>query len=67
MRKVRNHIAHRTSSTSKDFKDVIRQRYGGYVRLKPSAFLISTKRQTNAIIYEYLTIANIMINELTKS
>ncbi len=67
MRKVRNHIAHRTSSTGRDFKDVIRQRYGGYVRLKPSAFLISTKRQSKAIINEYLTTANIMINELTKS
>lgn len=67
MRKVRNHIAHTTSSTRNDFKDVIRQRYGGYVKLKPAVYLISTKRQSRSIINEYLITARIMANEITKS
>ena len=67
MRKVRNHIAHRTSSTRQGFKDVIRQRYGANVRIKPSAFLVSTKRQPRPIIKEYLTIVKVIINDVTVS
>lgn len=67
MRKVRNHIAHRTSSTGNGFKDVIRQRYGANLRLKPSVFLVSTKRQPRPIINEYLLIVRIIINEITHS
>lgn len=67
MRKVRNHIAHRTSSTGNGFKDVIRQKYGANLRLKPSIFLVSTKRQSRPIISEYLIIVRIIINEITHS
>lgn len=67
MRKVRNHIAHRTSSTGTDFKNVIRQRYGGYIKLKPAVFLVSTKRHSPAIITEYLKVAKIMVEDITKS
>lgn len=65
MRKLRNHIAHRTSSTIQDFKNVIRQRYGANMRIKPSAFLISTKRQPRPIIIEYLTITKVIIRDIT--
>ena len=67
MRKVRNHIAHRNSSTGKDFKAVIRQKYGGDLRLKPSVFLVSLKRQSKANIDIYLQTAKIMVNEITTS
>lgn len=67
MRKIRNHIAHRTSSTRQDFKDVIRQKYGANLRINPSAFLISTKRQPQPIIVEYLTDVRVIINDVTSS
>lgn len=67
MRKVRNHIAHRTSSTLKDYNQVLRSRYGGYIKLTPSAFLISTKRHSLSIIAEYLQTSKIMIDEITNS
>lgn len=67
MRKIRNHIAHRTSDTGKKFKDVIRQRYGAYIKIKPSVFLVSTKRQSRPIINEYLLTVKIIINDITLS
>lgn len=67
MRKVRNHIAHRTSNTRQGFKDVIRQRYGANMRIKPSVFLVSTKRQARPIIKEYLTTVKVIINDVTVS
>lgn len=67
MRKIRNHIAHRTNNTRLDFKDVIRQRYGANLRITPSVFLVSTKRQTRPIIMEYLAIVRVIISDVTNS
>lgn len=67
MRKIRNHIAHGTSSTRQGFKDVIRQKYGANMCIKPSVFLVSTKRQPSPIIKEYLTIVKVMIDDVTTS
>lgn len=65
MRKVRNHIAHRNSSTHLNYKDVIKQRYGAYLKLKPSIFLISTKRQALPIIEEYMKVVRIIVSDIT--
>lgn len=65
MRKVRNHIAHRYKSTHKDYKDVIIERYGAFLKLKPSVFLTSTKRQPRAIIDEYLITVRVIISDIT--
>lgn len=67
MRKIRNHIAHRTSGTGNDFKGIICQRYGAYIRIKPSVFLVSTKRQPRPIINEYLLTVKTIIKEVTHS
>ena len=53
MRKIRNHIAHHTQSTLSDYKQVIRTRYGANLKIKPEAFLISTKREPRALIETY--------------
>lgn len=66
MRKVRNHIAHRTSNTYNDYKSVIRSHYGAYLKIKPSSFLISTKREPRPVIDTYLQTAKIIIDEITK-
>lgn len=65
MRKVRNHIAHRTSSTYVDYKAVIIQNFGGQLKIKTGAFLTSTKRLSRAKIDTYFSISRIMINDLT--
>lgn len=65
MRKVRNHIAHRHKNTYVDYKNVIIGRYGAFLKLKPSVFLTSTKRQPRAIIDEYLIVVRVIINDIT--
>ena len=65
MRIVRNHIAHRNESTYNHFKSVIINKYGAYLKLKPSVFLTSTKRQPRALIEEYLITIRVIINDIT--
>lgn len=65
MRKVRNHIAHNYKNTYVDYKSVIIGRYGAHLKLKPSVFLTSTKRQTRAIIDEYIINVRVIINDIT--
>lgn len=66
MRKVRNHIAHRYKNTYVEYKNVIMSRYSANLKLKPSVFLTSTKRQSRAIIDEYLITVKVMIDDITK-
>lgn len=65
MRKVRNHIAHRTSSTYNDYKSVIQTNFGAQLRIQPGAFLTSTKRITTPKIDAYISTSRIMINDIT--
>ena len=65
MRRVRNHIAHRYKNTFAEYKTVIMNRYGANLKLKPSVFLTSTKRQPRAIIDEYLITVKVIIDDIT--
>ena len=65
MRKVRNHIAHRYKNTYIEYESVIANRYGANLKLKPSVFLTSTKRQSKAIIEEYLITVKVIIDDIT--
>lgn len=65
MRKIRNHIAHRTSSTHSDYKFVISSTFGAELKIQPGAFLTSTKRLPNPKIDEYIAKTKIVINEIT--
>lgn len=65
MRKVRNHIAHRTNSTLSKYKEVILSRYGANLRIKPGSFLVSTKRETRAVIDDYSQTIKIIIEDIT--
>ena len=65
MRCVRNHIAHRTQSTSNDYKKIVKQRYGANYNIKTSSFLISNKRDGRVKIDEYIRTIRILINEVT--
>jgi len=66
MRKVRNHIAHHYKSTFSEYKNVIISRFGAYIKIKPSVFLLSTKRQQRPILNEYIITTKIIINDITK-
>lgn len=65
MRCVRNHIAHRTQSTSINYKKIVKQRYGANYIIKTSSFLISSKRDGRVRIDDYIRTIRILINEIT--
>ena len=66
MRKVRNHIAHRTESTYSDFKSVIISTFGAHLKIQVGPFLTSDKRLPMPKIDTYLSTGKIIVNDLTK-
>lgn len=66
MRKVRNHLAHRNTSTRREYNRVIRNIYGANIRLQTGPFLISTKRTAMANIERYIRESRIIIDDLIK-
>lgn len=66
LRKVRNFIAHKNDKSRKDFKSVIRNRFGANLSLSVGAFLVSTKRVVNPIIHEYLKKSRIILSDFAK-
>ncbi|MBF4517759.1 hypothetical protein IRZ71_15450 [Flavobacterium sp. ANB] len=65
MRKVRNHVAHRSSSTYGNYKIVIISTYGAYLQINTGAFLVSTKRIPIAKIDYYIQVGKIFVNSLS--
>lgn len=55
MRKVRNALAHNTTSAKADFKTVVRLIYGANVNITPGAFLSSTRRTAVCNLDRYLS------------
>jgi len=67
MRRVRNQIAHQSSSTRREFKHVVISYYGAYVRsVTPGVLLLST-RWTPKIIEQYIRKSRIIIKDLIKA
>lgn len=67
MRRVRNHIAHQSSSTRREFKQVVISYYGAYVRsVTPGVLLLST-RWTPPNIEQYIRKSRIIIKDLIKA
>lgn len=67
MRSIRNHIAHRTSSTLAKFKPVVRHYYGAYVSAITPGTLLLSPRWVPSLIDEYITTTRILIRELTRT
>jgi len=65
MRIVRNHIAHRTSSTKNEYIILLQRLYGGNPRLTMGAFLTSTNRNTIPNIDRYIRTTKIILNDIT--
>lgn len=66
IRVVRNHIAHKTSSTYQQYKMQVRQIFGANLRIQPGPLLTSTKRLQSAKLDDYLTLSKILIDDITK-
>jgi hypothetical protein len=66
MRRVRNHIAHRSSGTRREFKPVVVNYYGAYVRSVTPGVLLFSRRWNPPIIEQYIRKARIIIKDLIK-
>jgi hypothetical protein len=64
MRKVRNVLAHNTSSAKTDFKQVIHTTYGANIPMNVGAFLASTRRQTPCTLTRYIASVKIILKEI---
>ncbi len=64
MRRVRNALAHNTTSARSDFKDVVRQTYGANVNISVGAFLTTTRRLPVSNISRYITSTRILLSDL---
>ncbi len=65
MRMVRNHVAHKTSSTLVNYKIIVRNTFGANLNISTGAFLVSTKRIHVAKIDYYIAASKIFINDLS--
>lgn len=65
MRIVRNHIAHRSSSTRTEYNQLLSRTFGGNPRLNVGPFLTSTSRNPLANIDRYILSTRIIINDIT--
>lgn len=65
MRIVRNHIAHRTGSTQREFRKVVRRRYGAAAKLPSGSYLVSTKRHPQSNIRRYILSVRALLNVIS--
>lgn len=66
MRKVRNYIAHRNSSTRKGYKQVVRIAYGANSKVNVGPFLVSEQRASIAKLDAYLSSTKIIIGDMVR-
>ena len=64
MRKVRNVLAHNTTSARTDYKKVVRQAYGANVHIVPGAFLSSTRRTAVCNLDRYLSSTKLVLVDM---
>jgi hypothetical protein len=67
MRKVRNFIAHRSTSSRSEYRDVIRLTYGANINISSGVFLISDRRSSIPNIDRYITTTKIVLNDMEKA
>ena len=66
MRKVRNFLAHRNTSTRREFRDVIRLIYGANLNISSGAFLVSDRRLSPTNLDRYIATTKIVLNDMVK-
>ena len=65
MRIVRNHVAHRTESTRREFAKVVRRQYGAAAKLTSGSYLVSTKRHAQSNIRRYIKSVRALLNVIS--
>lgn len=65
MRIVRNHIAHKSANTKREYSTLLTGLYGGNPRITAGAFLTSTSRQPRANIDKYIISTNVILNDIS--
>lgn len=66
MRKVRNVLAHNTSSAKTEFRDIVRILYGANINITVGAFLCSTRRTPKCNLDRYISSMRIILNDIAK-
>ena len=66
MRKVRNVLAHKTSSAKSDYRTVVRNVYGANINIAPGPFLSTTRRSPISNLDIYLASTMIVLADLAK-
>lgn len=64
MRKVRNVLAHNTTSAKADFKTAVRSTYGANIKITPGAFLSSTRRTPGCNLDRYLSSTKAVLTDM---
>ena len=68
MKDVRNHIAHRSGSSRKHFREVVKNYYGGYRRgVTPGSLLLTTKLNRPRLLDTYITQYRVLVKELVRA
>ena len=65
MRVVRNHIAHRSTSTKQEYDILLQQIYGGNPKLTIGTFLTTTNRNPISNIDRYIASTRIILDDIT--
>jgi len=66
MRAVRNHIAHISNSTKRDFKAVVYKTYGAYGKYSAGSYLMSTKKHKMSNIHRFVQTTKTIITDVSK-
>lgn len=66
MRFVRNHIAHRTSSTRAKFKPLVQAYYGAYLNSITPGTLLLSQRSAPPLIDKYIATSKIFVRDLIR-
>jgi hypothetical protein len=66
MRYVRNHIAHKSSSTKREYYRILRGLYNAPIKISLGAFLTSTKRQQMPNINKYIISIQVILDNITR-
>lgn len=68
MRQVRNHVAHGSESTAREFRKAVRAKYGALKRgMTPGLFLLSTATSPRSKLEEHLISARVLVKEIVRA
>lgn len=68
MRHVRNHIAHKSDSTRRHFRNVVRMHYGGLKRgVTPGVLLLTDALGAPPLLEKYISYCRILMKELVRA